>query len=355
MSSVNNAPGNLDNSAIRQAVELLRKSGAYKVLPVITPEYNDVAGFSGAVNKTVDLKDVHVAVVLDTETTGADISAEILQISMIKYRYIGSTGEVIDIIDRYNGYQQPSKPISPEITALTGITDDMVAGKRIDQQEVCDFIGDALVVAHSAEFDRGMMERNMTEVQDAILDQNWACTLNEVDWKQHGFSNSKLDYLAFMAGYAYDAHRADVDCEALLRLLDSKLGDTRVMKMIHDSANQRSHRIWAVSSPFSTKDALKARGYSWSDGTNGGHKAWNVTVVDGDLKAEMEWLQVNVYGRGRHNPAIVDTMDASMRYSWIKSQPGYQPAPSKKAQDNDSRDSSLAPDPFSSTRGLFGR
>ncbi|WP_277909530.1 exonuclease domain-containing protein, partial [Acetobacter okinawensis] len=51
-------------------------------------------------------------------------------------------------------------PIPPDITALTGITQEMVAGKTIAPEEVAQFAAQAaLIVAHNARFDRLFAER----------------------------------------------------------------------------------------------------------------------------------------------------------------------------------------------------
>jgi DNA polymerase-3 subunit epsilon len=45
--------------------------------------------------------------------------------------------------------------IPPEITNLTGITDEMVAGHSIDDRAVNDLLGRVvLIIAHNAAFDR---------------------------------------------------------------------------------------------------------------------------------------------------------------------------------------------------------
>jgi DNA polymerase-3 subunit epsilon len=50
---------------------------------------------------------------------------------------------------------KPGRPIPPEVTALTGITDAAVRGRRIDDARVAALAASAsLVVAHNAAFDR---------------------------------------------------------------------------------------------------------------------------------------------------------------------------------------------------------
>ena len=58
-------------------------------------------------------------VCLDTETTGLDDTAEIIEIGMVK---------VVDgqIADRYSQLVKPSCPIPEPITQLTGIDNEMV-------------------------------------------------------------------------------------------------------------------------------------------------------------------------------------------------------------------------------------
>ena len=88
-------------------------------------------------------------VCLDTETTGLDESAEIIEIGMVK---------VIDgqIADRYSQLIRPYNPIPETITQLTSIDDDMVADQpHWDdiEQAVLDFIGDYTLAAHNVSFD----------------------------------------------------------------------------------------------------------------------------------------------------------------------------------------------------------
>src|ERR1700743_2752815 len=95
------------------------------------------------------------ALFVDVETTGLDHqSDEIIELAMVPFTY-GADGQMYEVKEAYQRFNQPSKPISAEITRLTGITDEMVAGHAIDPAEVEGFAQDAiLVVAHNAGFDR---------------------------------------------------------------------------------------------------------------------------------------------------------------------------------------------------------
>jgi DNA polymerase-3 subunit epsilon len=83
-------------------------------------------------------------IIFDLETTGLDISKDgIIQISYIKVGIDGSE-------ERKNYFVNPGRPIPPEITELTHITNDMVADAPTFKQLAstlaqafrgCDFAG----------------------------------------------------------------------------------------------------------------------------------------------------------------------------------------------------------------------
>ena len=105
---------------------------------------------------------------LDTETTGLDETAEIIEIGMVK---------VVDgqIVDRFNQLIKPLKSIPENITQLTGIDNAMVCDQpswsEVEAQ-ILDFIGEDLLVAHNVSFDRSMLERHLGR----ILPNSWLDT-----------------------------------------------------------------------------------------------------------------------------------------------------------------------------------
>src|SRR3546814_8833265 len=67
---------------------------------------------------------------------------------------------------------------------ITGSTDEMVAGRKIDAEEVASFAnGSALVIAHNAAFDRRFAER----LSDVFITKPWACSMTQVDWANEGY------------------------------------------------------------------------------------------------------------------------------------------------------------------------
>jgi len=233
-------------------------------------------------------------IVLDVETTGLDTASdEIIELGMVKFTYLPS-GEIVRIVDTFNSLNEPSKSIPPEVTKLHGINDAMVAGHKIDGSAIDLFVSDAVVViAHNAGFDRRFAERYWP----TFVDKAWACSVNNIDWRQHGFEGSRLGYLLAGVGMFHQAHRAVDDCRALLEVLASdlpSLGRTG-LSLLLENARKRTVRIWAEHSPFDLKDELKRRGYRWSSGDDGRPKAWYVDIDEGSEAEEFRYLAEHIY------------------------------------------------------------
>ena len=233
---------------------------------------------------------------MDVETTGLDPTKhEIIELGMIPFSYLPD-GLICDIGPPFEQFQEPSAPIPPEITRLTGITDAMVAGHRIDLDAVRALVDRAsLVIAHNAGFDRRFLER----LSDAFVFKPWACSMSQIDWIGEGHEGVKLAYLAAGAGFFYDRHRAVHDCRAAIELLAMPLPASRVpaMQKLLEKARRPSWRIWAENSPFDLKDVLKARGYRWNGDDNPNPRAWYIDVDDGLQGDEIAFLRKEIYLR----------------------------------------------------------
>lgn len=254
-----------------------------------------------------------IGVLLDVEATGLDTAtAEIIELGMVKFEFCPASGRIYRILGTFDAFQQPSVPIPAEITELTGITDEMVAGQAIDPLAVAAFVDPAvIVIAHNASYDRKMVER----VWSCFTTKAWGCSRADVDWKTEGVDGAKLGYLLSHAGLFHDGHRAFEDCLALVEVLAlplPKSGETALKRLL-DTARKATIRIWAENSPFDSKDTLKARGYRWSDGSDGGIKAWWRDVPEDDLAGELAYLRNEIYQREVDLPTRrINTFD---RYS----------------------------------------
>ena len=155
--------------------------------------------------------------VLDIETTGLQFRTEkITEIGVIKIKNGQVTGE-------FECFVNPERPISEEITKLTGITDDMVANSEtIDQvlPKLFDFIGDNVLIAHNADFDIGFIRYN-AENLDMDLKNDYIDTLNLSRQLFPEFKRHKLGIIAENLGIKVEnAHRALDDVKTLVKIFE---------------------------------------------------------------------------------------------------------------------------------------
>ena len=277
----------LEGTDLAAMAETLSKSTDYRVLRRLVPR---------TVLAPVTGQDAKTAILLDVETTGLDQQKdEVIELGMVKFDYLPN-GKIAGVRDVFTSFNEPSVPISPEITALTGITDELVAGRRIDEAEVASFVADAaIVIAHNAGFDRKFAERYWPIFERKA----WGCSATEVEWRKHGFEGSRLGYLLNGAGFFHQAHRAVDDCHALLEILAFELPTTGTpaLSVLLDRARKKTMRVWAEQSPFELKDVLKRRGYRWSDGNDGRLKSWYLDVGEDGLESEIAFLRTEIYQR----------------------------------------------------------
>jgi DNA polymerase III subunit epsilon len=280
----------------------LAASPDYRVLRRLDPAYGGGPKIRGG--------SVRRAAIVDVETTGLDSGADqIIELGVVVFEYGAATGQVGPVVSRYSGLEDPGRPIPPESTAIHHITDEMVGGKRLDDAAIGQLLnGVGLVIAHNANFDRPFLETRLP----FFADLHWGCSILDMPWKVQGYSSLALEFLAYRAGFFYDAHRAEIDCLAVLKVLAGPIGETTnsALHALLESARQTSFRVAALGSPFESKDALKARGYRW----NSEDKIWVGEVGAAKREAELAWLKEAVY-EGKSVEVEIEMLTAKQRYS----------------------------------------
>ena len=283
-------------------VQRLKETGRYRILKRLDPLPIDP--------ELCSVTYPRLAVVIDTETTGLNpAQEEIIEIGAVAFRY-ADDGSIGGVCARFSGLREPSKPIPEVITRITGITDEMVKGQTIALAELEAIISDAdLIIAHNAGFDRPFLER----FSPVFSSKPWACSVKEVDWARRGFEGTKLGYLIGQSGYFHNGHRAEDDCHALLTVLKEASDHGTPFAELLDTSQRSRIQLYAENSPFEMKDALKARGYRWSDGNNGRPKAWWIEVGEDELDAELEFLRTEIY-TWRDAEPLMQRLTAMERY-----------------------------------------
>lgn len=243
----------------------------------------------------IDAGTLKVACVVDVETLGLADTDPIIELAMVSFAY-DLTGRIYCVGDWHSWLDDPGVPIPPEISAKTGITDEMVKGKHIPPAAVAAVVErSALFVAHHASFDRPRLEARWP----VFADKPFACSAFEVPWDLWGVDGSKLVHVMLQGcGIDFRGHRAETDCRAVIHALATCEHEGRTaMSYLLQSARQPWVRLYAENAPRSTKSAIKARRvgnrrYRWYDGEDGERrKAWWVDVgTRDDFNAETDWL-----------------------------------------------------------------
>jgi DNA polymerase-3 subunit epsilon len=172
------------------------------------------------------LDDVGFAVV-DVETTGGGVDRghRITEIAVVEVR--GGR-----IVDEYQTLVNPGRRIPPGVQALTGITDEMVAGAPYFDhvaETILARLEGRVFVAHNVSFDWGFVSTELTRALGQAPDPVRMCTVRMVRRLVPALRYRNLDVVSRHFGVRIQGrHRAYGDALAtarvLLRLLDEARG-----------------------------------------------------------------------------------------------------------------------------------
>ena len=192
---------------IKQTMEAGEKTG-------LAPGFSKAAKYqmlrrSGASKK--DTRTVSDYTVVDIETTGLDAQKDrIIELGALRVRNW-------EPVDEFHMLIQAAAHIPEEISALTGLTDEMLQNEGVPVGEalarLTDFVGDDVLLIHNAPFDLGFLKAAAARAQAAPL-KNRAidtCTLSRRSFLK--VPDYRLETLA--AHFRIDQsvrHRALPDC-----------------------------------------------------------------------------------------------------------------------------------------------
>ena len=116
-------------------------------------------------------------VVLDTETTGLDPLAghRVVEIGCIELVNMVATGRSLQL------YLNPEMPMPAGAQEVHGLTDEFLADKPLfadKVEEFVEFLGDAQLVIHNAQFDLGFLNAELARVGRAKLTNDYVDTVS---------------------------------------------------------------------------------------------------------------------------------------------------------------------------------
>ncbi|MDN4594460.1 PolC-type DNA polymerase III [Polycladomyces subterraneus] len=206
-------------------------------------------------------------VVFDVETTGLSaVHDTIIELAAVKVK----NGE---IIDRFESFANPHRPLTAQITELTGITDDMLEGAPEVEDVLSrflEFVGDSVLVAHNARFDMGFLQMGvkrmgLQSVTNPVID-----TLELARFLYPGMKNYRLNTLCKQFDIHLEQHhRAIYDAEATgyltwKMIVDCVERDIRYLEQLNDFTGERDisrlrpfHAIILVQNETGLKNLYK--------------------------------------------------------------------------------------------------
>jgi DNA polymerase-3 subunit epsilon len=175
-------------------------------------------------------------IVLDTETTGLDSAAghRLVEIGCIEILNLIPTGST------FHAYLDPQRDMPEEAFRVHGLASDFLAGKPLFADVVdkfLDFLGDARLIAHNAEFDIRFLNSELERAGRLRLDMERVIDTLAVARRKHPGSPNSLD--ALCSRYRIDnsrrtKHGALLDAEILAEVYAELAGGRQAELVLAD-------------------------------------------------------------------------------------------------------------------------
>lgn len=156
-------------------------------------------------------------IVFDFETTGLNAKSDRI-IELGAQKIVG-----FKAVDEFSSFVQVNDRLSPVVTQLTGITQDMLQGQpKIDEvlPKFLDFIDGSVLIAHNASFDISFLK---AEAYRLGIDMDWSafCSLKLARKFLPELESRSLDALAKHYGLTFEArHRSIGDVKVTVAVLE---------------------------------------------------------------------------------------------------------------------------------------
>ncbi|MDO4289856.1 MAG: helicase C-terminal domain-containing protein [Eggerthellaceae bacterium] len=187
-------------------------------------------------------------VIVDTETTGFSLNHdELTQIAAARM-------EQGEIVDWFITFVNPGKSIPDDVAHLTNIHDEDVKDAPLPAEALArlvEFVGDAKVVAHNAEFDRNFTTKHPAGYP--LLENTWLDSLDLSRIALPRMKSHRLIDLVKAFGAPLSTHRADDDVAATCALFRILLAAVESMPapLVREIAGMATPAEWPTVKVFS--------------------------------------------------------------------------------------------------------
>lgn len=177
-------------------------------------------------------------VAIDTETTGfSPAQSEIIEISAVRYR----DGQEVEA---YETLVKPSEPVSPFISSLTGITNEMLESAPPARDAIfgfLNFVGSSVLVGHNVHFDINFLYDLAERYEMPPLINDFIDTLYIARNKLPGLKSYCLSALVEACGLSENGfHRAGCDSRMTAKILLHIAGGGPVAKTVESKRPQKN-------------------------------------------------------------------------------------------------------------------
>lgn len=188
-------------------------------------------------------------VVVDVETTGAGYMRghRVTEIAAIRVNGMG------ELIDEFESLVNPDRPISPFVTALTSITNEMVrTAPRFWEiaPRVRALLDGAVFVAHNAQFDWSFVTEELRRASAPALDSRRLCTVRLARKVVPEIPSRSLDALQYFF---------NVDNEARHRAYGDARATTTIFRRLLERLEEKEVQRWQELEAFLKKRARRKK------------------------------------------------------------------------------------------------
>lgn len=165
-------------------------------------------------------------IIFDTETTGLDAREDrIIEIGGVELKDHFPTGRTIHLFINPDG-----RKVHPDALAVHGITDEQLAGEPVFAavaDEILEFFGDAMWIAHNANFDMGFVNAEFARLGLPPIPATKVVDTLQIARRKHPMGPNSLDALCRRYGIDNShrlKHGALLDSELLAEVYIELIG-----------------------------------------------------------------------------------------------------------------------------------
>lgn len=212
--------------------------------------------------------EIHRCLIVDTETSGLDESAAVIEVGAILYSVDNQCvlQEMATLLPAESNEAASVNRIKAEALREVAFTGSSAQGMELlfAMSKAAD-----VYVAHNADFDSKRVLGNTDFLPLASLP--WLCTMSDFKWPLATREQGSLINLALDHGIGVaSAHRALTDCRLIASLFD-RMTDLQSMFQVA----LRPKGLFQALVSYDERELAKAAGFKW----NGAEKTWTRTLA----------------------------------------------------------------------------